>query len=68
MPLLILLSVLLFSPTDIDWTGLQSEAVQLLQELIRIDTTNPPGETPEGFIANLRGVLKDPELNIEVLD
>src|SRR5687767_5416851 len=43
MPLLLLLSVLLFSPTDIDWTKAQSEAVQLLQELIRIDTTNPPG-------------------------
>lgn len=43
MPLLLLLSVLLFSSTDIDWTKAQSEAVQLLQELIRIDTTNPPG-------------------------
>ena len=43
MPLLLLLSVLIFSPADIDWTKAQSEAVQLLQELIRIDTTNPPG-------------------------
>ena len=43
MPLLLLLSVLVFSPTDIDWTKAQSQAVQLLQELIRIDTTNPPG-------------------------
>jgi len=43
MPLLILLSLFLFSPTEIDWTKAQSEAVQLLQELIRIDTTNPPG-------------------------
>ena len=43
MPLLILLSVFLFSPTEIDWAKAQSEAVQLLQELIRIDTTNPPG-------------------------
>ena len=43
MPLLLLLSVLLFSPADIDWSKAQSEAVQLLQELIRIDTTNPPG-------------------------
>ena len=44
MPLLLLLSALLFSPTDIDWTKARSEAVQLLQELIRIDTTNPPGK------------------------
>lgn len=43
MPFLILLSVLLFSPPDIDWSKAQAEAVQLLQELIRIDTTNPPG-------------------------
>lgn len=43
MPLLLLLSVLLFSPTDVDWSKAQAEAVQLLQELIRIDTTNPPG-------------------------
>jgi acetylornithine deacetylase/succinyl-diaminopimelate desuccinylase-like protein len=43
MPFLLLLSVLLFSPTDVDWSKAQAEAVQLLQELIRIDTTNPPG-------------------------
>jgi acetylornithine deacetylase/succinyl-diaminopimelate desuccinylase-like protein len=29
--------------TEPDWAKAQSEAVQLLQELIRIDTTNPPG-------------------------
>ncbi|MCM3905896.1 MAG: M20/M25/M40 family metallo-hydrolase [Pyrinomonadaceae bacterium] len=28
---------------DIDWTKARAEAVQLLQELIRIDTSNPPG-------------------------
>lgn len=28
---------------DVDWTKVRGEAVQLLQELIRIDTTNPPG-------------------------
>lgn len=28
---------------DIDWSKARAEAVQLLQELIRIDTTNPPG-------------------------
>lgn len=43
MPLLLLVGVLLFSPTDIDWSRARAEAVQLLQELIRIDTTNPPG-------------------------
>ncbi|MCM3874454.1 MAG: M20/M25/M40 family metallo-hydrolase [Pyrinomonadaceae bacterium] len=44
----IVFTVLLFcavpSPAaDIDWSKARSEAVQLLQELIRIDTTNPPG-------------------------
>ena len=43
MPLLLLVGVLLFSPADIDWSKVRAEAVQLLQELIRIDTTNPPG-------------------------
>lgn len=43
MPLLLLVAVLLLSPTDINWTRARNEAVQLLQELIRIDTTNPPG-------------------------
>src|SRR5262245_53168323 len=43
MPFLLLLSLLLCSPTDINWSKAQAEAVQLLQELIRIDTTNPPG-------------------------
>ena len=28
---------------NIDWHKVRAEAVQLLQELIRIDTTNPPG-------------------------
>ncbi len=41
--MLLLIAVLLFSPTEIDWTRARAEAVQLLQELIRIDTTNPPG-------------------------
>ncbi|HKV33668.1 MAG TPA: M20/M25/M40 family metallo-hydrolase [Pyrinomonadaceae bacterium] len=39
--------LLLAGPTchaaEIDWTKVRAEAVQLLQELIRIDTTNPPG-------------------------
>ena len=37
------LAVLTCRAADIDWTKARAEAVQLLQELIRIDTTNPPG-------------------------
>jgi hypothetical protein len=44
---ILFLVFLLFTPTaqatDIDWAKARTEAVQLLQELIRIDTTNPPG-------------------------
>ena len=39
----LLLSVSPSPAMDIDWSKARAEAVQLLQELIRIDTTNPPG-------------------------
>jgi hypothetical protein len=39
----LLLAVPTCHAADIDWTKARAEAVQLLQELIRIDTTNPPG-------------------------
>ena len=41
--LIFLLFTLTARATDIDWAKARTEAVQLLQELIRIDTTNPPG-------------------------
>ena len=41
--LFLLLAVPTCRAADIDWTKARAEAVQLLQELIRIDTTNPPG-------------------------
>src|SRR6266852_2270838 len=31
------------SPYGVDWQVVQDEAVRLLQQLLRIDTTNPPG-------------------------
>src|SRR6185312_15387238 len=39
----LLLSVGPCAAKDIDWPKFQAEAVQLLQELIRLNTTNPPG-------------------------
>jgi acetylornithine deacetylase/succinyl-diaminopimelate desuccinylase-like protein len=39
----LLLSAATCPAQDIDWPKARAEAVQLLQELIRIDTTNPPG-------------------------
>lgn len=40
---LLLLAVPTCTATEVDWTKVRAEAVQMLQELIRIDTTNPPG-------------------------
>ena len=45
-PFLVLVLLVSFTPcsaADIDWSKAQAEAVKLLQELIRFDTTNPPG-------------------------
>ncbi len=42
--LLVLISLpLLCLAGDVDWVETRKEAIQLLQDLIRIDTTNPPG-------------------------
>ena len=52
-------------------TGLRgSEKVNVIpgSAWAQIDARLLPGETPEGFIAKLRGVLNDPELKIEVLE
>lgn len=43
LTLMLLCSSLFCQAADVDWAKARSEAVQLLQELIRIDTTNPPG-------------------------
>ena len=52
-------------------TGLQgSDKVNVIPGVAwaQIDARLLPGETPEGFIAKLRRVLNDPELEIEVLE
>lgn len=67
MPLLLLLSALLFSPTDIDWIRARSEAVQLLQELIRIDTTNPPGKELAA-VRHIQKVLDAEGIEARILD
>ncbi|HEY6659496.1 MAG TPA: hypothetical protein VI031_00085, partial [Pyrinomonadaceae bacterium] len=55
------------SAADIDWTKVRAEAVQLLQELIRIDTTNPPGN--ERTVAlHLQKLLESDGIETRVLD
>lgn len=67
MPLLLLLTALLFSPTEVDWTRAQAEAVQLLQELIRIDTTNPPGNELAAA-RHMQKVLETDGIETRILD
>jgi acetylornithine deacetylase/succinyl-diaminopimelate desuccinylase-like protein len=44
--LLFVLACALASPSAAqDWTSIQAEAVGLLQEYVRLDTSNPPGDT-----------------------
>lgn len=70
--LLLLLVCLLFVvppslAADIDWTKTRAEAVQLLQELIRIDTTNPPGNERAAAL-HLQKLLEADGIETRVLD
>src|ERR1044071_5055863 len=63
--------LLLVVPTcpaaDIDWTKVRAEAVQLLQELIRIDTTNPPGNERAAAL-HLQKLLESDGIETRILD
>ena len=69
--LLLVVFLLLLVPTctaaDIDWTKARAEAVQLLQELIRIDTTNPPGNERAAAL-HLQKILESDGIETRVLD
>jgi len=70
--LLFLVAVLLLGvPTchaaEIDWTKVRAEAVQLLQELIRIDTTNPPGNERAAALY-LQKLLESDGIETRILD
>jgi acetylornithine deacetylase/succinyl-diaminopimelate desuccinylase-like protein len=52
---------------DIDWTALGNETADLLASLIRIDTTNPPGnETPAAEV--LRRKLADVGIDAKIIE
>ena len=53
--------------TDIDWTKTRDEAVQLLQDLIRIDTTNPPGNERTAAL-HLQKVLESDGIETRLLE
>ena len=63
----LLLAVPTCPAADIDWTKARAEAVQLLQELIRIDTTNPPGNERIAAL-HLQKLLESDGVETRVLD
>src|SRR5712691_7046756 len=67
---LVLVLLLSASPAqagDIDWPRARAEAVQLLQELIRINTTNPPGNEREAAL-HLQKLLESEGIETRLLD
>ena len=63
----LLLGVPACPAADIDWTKARAEAVQLLQELIRIDTTNPPGNERAAAL-HLQKLLESDGIETRVLE
>ncbi len=53
--------------TEIDWLKARAEAVALLQELIRIDTTNPPGNERAAAL-HLKKFLEAESIETKLLD
>jgi len=70
--LFVLMLTLLFSSVacpaaDIDWSKVRGEAVVLLQDLIRIDTTNPPGNE-RAVALHLKKLLDADGIENRILD
>lgn len=63
----LLLAVSTCTANEIDWAKARAEAVQLLQELIRIDTTNPPGNERAAAL-HLQKLLESDGIETRVLD
>lgn len=56
-----------FPQQEIDWSQARTQAVTLLQELIRIDTTNPPGNE-RAVALHLQRLLESDGIETKVLD
>lgn len=63
----LLIGVPTCTAAEIDWTKVRAEAVQLLQELIRIDTTNPPGNERSAAL-HLQKLLESDGIETRLLD
>ncbi|CAN5886737.1 M20/M25/M40 family metallo-hydrolase [soil metagenome] len=55
------------APSVIDWNALQSESVRHLQDYVRVNTSNPPGNEIEGARL-LKGILDREGIEAMVLD
>jgi acetylornithine deacetylase/succinyl-diaminopimelate desuccinylase-like protein len=56
------------APThDIDWDALNREAVTILADYLKLDTSNPPGNEMRG-IHFLKGILEREGFEVQVLD
>jgi acetylornithine deacetylase/succinyl-diaminopimelate desuccinylase-like protein len=55
------------SPAAIDWSALQAESVRHLQEYVRVNTSNPPGNEIEGA-RFLKGILEREGIEAMILD
>src|SRR6185295_3255909 len=63
----LLLSVSPGAAKDIDWPKFQAEAVQLLQELIHLNTTNPPGNERVAAL-HLQKLLESEGIETRILE
>ena len=63
----LLVAVPTCTAAEIDWTKVRAEAVQLLQELIKIDTTNPPGNERAAAL-HLQKLLESDGIETRLLD
>ena len=53
--------------SNVDWTALQSESVKHLQEYVRVNTSNPPGNEIEGA-RFLKAILEREGIEAQILD
>jgi acetylornithine deacetylase/succinyl-diaminopimelate desuccinylase-like protein len=55
------------APSPLDWSALQAESVRHLQEYIRVNTSNPPGNEIEGARL-LKAILEREGIEATILD
>ena len=54
-------------PHHLDWNAITSETQQILQDYLRINTTNPPGNEMKAAVF-LKGILEKEGFEVQLLD